>query len=59
MLSPGAQVLCYCPREPEGIPALLGSCLSSLRAPFPLGRLVKLLLLRVWAFLSWGHSGRP
>ena len=22
--SPGAQLLCYCPREPEGIPALLG-----------------------------------
>ena len=31
---------------------LLGSCLSSLRVPFHLGRLVKLLLLRDWAFLS-------
>ena len=32
-LSRGAGV-CYCPREPEGTPALLGSCSNSLRVPF-------------------------
>ena len=35
---------------------LLGSCRSSLQAPFPSGRLLKLLLLRDGAFLSWGLS---
>ena len=56
--SPGAQFLCYCPREPEGIPALLGSALTPCKA-FPRGRLVQLLLLRDGALLSWGHSPRP
>ena len=57
-LSRGAGV-CYCPREPEGIPALLGSCSNSPRAPFRPGRSVQLLLLRDGALLSWGHSPRP
>ena len=34
------------PREPEGIPALLGSCSESLWAPVHPGSLVQLLLLR-------------
>ena len=35
---------------------LLGSCPCFLGVPFCPGRLAKLLLLRAWAFLSWGHS---
>ena len=35
---------------------LLGSCQSSLPAPFSPGRLVKFLPIWDWAFLSWGHS---
>ena len=37
----------------------LGSCPSSLQVPFHPGRLVKFLLLRDWASLSWGLSHRP
>ena len=37
----------------------LGSCPSSLPAPFHPERLVKFLLLRDWAFLSWELSHRP
>ena len=42
---PGAGAFSY-PREPEGIPALLGSCSESLWAPVHPGSLVQLLLLR-------------
>ena len=53
-----ARSCCYCPREPEGILALLGPAPPPW-SPFPPGRSVQLLLLRDGALLSWGHSPRP
>ena len=57
--SPGSAGVCLCPMEPEGIPALLGSCSESLRASFPPGRMVQLLLLWDRALLPGGHSPWP
>ena len=56
---PGAQVSVSVPGSLRASPPLLGSCSNSLQAPFRLGRLVKLLLLRDGGFLSWGHSPWP
>ena len=50
---PGHRSSVSVPGNLRAWPLLLG---SSLQAPFPPGRLVKLLLLWAWAFLSWGHS---
>ena len=54
-LSPGHRSSVSAPGSRRASPPLLGSCPRSLLAPFHLGRLVKLLLLRAWAFLSRGH----
>ena len=44
------------PGRPEGIPAPPEILPELPASAFWSARLVKLLLLRAWAFLSWGHS---
>ena len=53
---PGRRSSVSAPGSLRASTPFLGSCSNSLGAPFPSGRLVKLLPLRVGAFLSWGHS---
>ena len=51
---PGVQVPVSVPGSLRASPPLLGSCPSSLGAPFHLGRLEKLLLLQDWASCPGG-----
>ena len=55
---PGCSSSVSAPGSLRAFLPLLGSCWNSLGTPFCLGRLVKLLLLLVGAFLSWGHWPR-
>ena len=55
-LSPGRSFSVSAPGSLRASLPLLGSCPRSVQAPFHSGGLVKLLLLRAWAFLSSGHS---